>query len=214
MFRLPTKKQQPKVEQTEGYLLLPIILGILKGVLINDIIADGPGVRMALENLISKISKDKNMAFRIASLNNDFMTNGEAKKFVKMIDQSIRELAKKDIKEIVNMLTNQHTNVPMKEGEYASVVMQCYTVYLFYPTKKQIDIYRKGIENFDEYVEDGRIVLVSSKELDFFLRVPSVGYFYSPKDIELSSVNNQKILTTLAEVQRVIEQNLPSIRIV
>jgi hypothetical protein len=154
------------------------------------------------------------MAFRIASLNNDFMTNGEAKKFVKMIDQSIRELAKKDIKEIVNMLTNQHTNVPMKEGEYASVVMQCYTVYLFYPTKKQIDIYRKGIENFDEYVEDGRIVLVSSKELDFFLRVPSVGYFYSPKDIELSSVNNQKILTTLAEVQRVIEQNLPSIRIV
>jgi hypothetical protein len=213
MFRLPTQKPQPKVEQTEGYLLLPIVLGMLKGVLINDIIADDSSVRMALENLISKISKDKKIAFRIASLNKDFMTNGEAKKFVKMIDQSIRELSKKDIKEIVTLLKSKDTDIPLSEKEYASIVEQAYTVYLFCPTKRQVDIYRKEIEQFDEYLSYGKIVLVNSKDLGFFQKVPSVGYLYSPKEIETSEVNNQKRLKTITEVQKALDENLPSIRL-
>ncbi|WP_338761953.1 hypothetical protein WAF17_16615 [Bernardetia sp. ABR2-2B] len=215
MFKSRKKQAlQPKQEQTEGYLILPIVIGILKGVLKNDIIASSPKLMMAVEKVIKEMESDKKIAHRVAHLNNDFLSNGEAKKWSKMISQSIRELSKKGIKEIVLLLTSKDTNVPLSDDEYASIVNQSYTVYLFCPTKKQIDIYSKEIENFDEYVEDYRIILVDSKELPFFLRVPSVGYFYSPKEVELSDVNNQKILTTTAEVQRVIEQNLSSIRLV
>lgn len=214
LIRKSTPKPQAKVEQTEGYLILPIVIGILKGVLKNDIIASSPKLMMAVEKVISEMESDKKIAFRVAQLNNDFLSNGEAKKWSKMISQSIRKLAKMNIKEITLLLNPKDTNVPLSDDEYASIVNQSYTVYLFCPTKKQIDIYRKEIENFDEYVEDYRIILIDSQELPFFLRVPSVGYFYSPKEVELSDVNNQKRLTSTAEVQRVIEQNLPSIRLV
>ena len=221
MFRLPILRtsQKPQInqvkqEKTEGYLILPIVLGMLKGVLNNDIVLSSPNVKMALEKLLKEMANDKNIAHRVAKLNNDFLSNGEAKKWSKMIEQSIRELAKMNVKEITLLLISKNTNVPLSDDEYAAIVNQAYTVYLFCPTKKQIDIYREQIEGFDEYVEDYRIILIDSQELPFFLRVPSVGYFYSPKEVQLSAVNNQKRLTTTAEVQRVIEQNLPSIRLV
>ncbi|WP_338813252.1 hypothetical protein V9L05_18090 [Bernardetia sp. Wsw4-3y2] len=205
---------QAKIEQTEGYLILPIVIGILKGVLKNDIIASSPKLMMAVEKVIKEMENDKKIAHRVAHLDDEFLSNGEAKKWSKTITQSIRELSKKGIKEIVLLLNPKDTNIPLTDDEYASIVNQAYTVYLFCPTKKQIEIYRKQIESFDEYVEDGRIILIHSQDLDFFLQIPSVGYFYSPKEVQLSSVNNQKRLTTTAEAQRVIEQNLPSIRLV
>ena len=217
MFKSRIKKNQKpqaKIEQTEGYLILPIVIGMLKGVLKNDIIASSPKLMMAIEKVISEMEGDKKIAHRVAHLNNDFLSNGEAKKWSKMISQSIRELAKKNIKEIVLLLTSKDTNVPLSDDEYASIVNQSYTVYLFCPTKKQIDIYRKEIEGFDEYVKDYRIILIDSKELPFFQRVPSVGYIYTPKEIEISRVNKQKLLTTIAEVQKVLDENLPSIRLV
>ncbi len=211
---IPPQNPQAKIEQPEGYLILPIVIGILKGVLKNDIVGSSPKLLMAVEKVISEMEADKKIAHRVALLSNDFLSNGEAKKWSKMIIQSIRELSKKGIKEIVLLLNPKDTNVPLSDDQYAAIVNQAYTVYLFCPTKKQIEIYREQIEDFDEYVEDGRIILIHSQDLDFFLQIPSVGYFYSPKEVKLSDVNNQKRLSTTAEVQRVIEQNLPSIRLV
>lgn len=207
---------QPTVrkENGTGYVILPILLGMLKGILDNEVVASTPVVATKLRGLIKELVNDKNLARRILELGKQAVSNSEIKKFNKEVEKIIRELANKPTDQILTMLVASDTHVPLSNDQYEAVVEGARTMYLYCPTKAQEKVYREQIKDFDHYIEWFRIVLLSAKEMPTFMKIPSVGFFYSPKDIELASINRQIKLTSIDQVQKVLDLDKASLNLV
>lgn len=207
---------QPTVrkENGSGYVILPILLGMLKQVLDKEIIAATPNVSTKLRSLIKEMITDKNLGRRILELQKQGVTNAEVKNFNKRFEKIILELSKRPIDQIITMLQASDTHVPLSHDQYEAVVEQAHTLYLYCPTKAQEKAYREQIKDFDHYIEWFRIVLLSAKEMPTFMKIPSVGFFYSPKEIELASINRQIKLTSIEQVQKVLDLDKASLNLV
>lgn len=210
------QKTQPTVrkENSEGYVILPILLGLLKNVLENEIIAASSSISIKLSSLIKEIRTDKYIYPRLFSLEQQATSNGEVKKFNKNIVKIITELSKKSVTEIITMLQAKDTQVPLSDNQYEAIVELSRTVYLFCPTNAWEEEYRSLIKDYDYYVEWKRIILIHSKELPTFQKIPNIGYIYTPKEIEISAMNKQTILPSIEMVNKILALDKPSINVV
>lgn len=207
---------QPAVrkENSEGFLLAWVCVGMLKGILKNDLVIQNPSLHTALSSFIKKVTSDKTMSARMLHLERLSDTNADVKKWHKSVAKGIRKLGEMGTEKLIQLTSTTQTHVSLTDDEYEAVSEQAHCIYLFCPTKKWEQTYREQINDFDEYVDLAQIVLINSNDFEVFKRIHSVGYFYSPKPIELSDRNKQRVVTNIETVNKILALDKPSINVV